>query len=194
MEELTTSALNQQIEELEKELIQKKKQLADLRKQTPKQVVNDYVFKNKDGEDVTLSSLFGDKKELMIIHNMGKSCSYCTLWADELNGIYKHIESRISLALISPDSHTEMKSFTESRDWKLSCFSCAETTFKRDLGFQNDNYIIPGVSVLLKDATGKILHYSNAQFGPFDEYCSLWSYFELLPGNSYFWAPQFEYE
>lgn len=40
--------------------------------------VRDYVFTNFDGS-VHLSELFGDKPNLIVIHNMGSSCPYCTL-------------------------------------------------------------------------------------------------------------------
>ncbi|MGI9388028.1 MAG: DUF899 family protein, partial [Methyloligellaceae bacterium] len=43
--------------------------------------VDDYVFSKVDGT-VRLSELFGNKDDLFVIHNMGASCPYCTLWAD----------------------------------------------------------------------------------------------------------------
>lgn len=41
--------------------------------------VEDYKFSSVDGP-VHLSALFGDHNELIMIHNMGAGCIYCTLW------------------------------------------------------------------------------------------------------------------
>ncbi|MFZ5913459.1 MAG: hypothetical protein ACOY17_04490, partial [Pseudomonadota bacterium] len=43
------------------------------------QRINDYTFKTLEGEQ-NLSSLFDGKDDLFVIHNMGTSCPYCTLW------------------------------------------------------------------------------------------------------------------
>ena len=51
------------------------------------QEVQDYEFTNTEGK-VRLSELFGQHEDLILIHNMGVSCSYCTLWADGYNGIH----------------------------------------------------------------------------------------------------------
>jgi len=55
--------------------------------------VRDYEFTTPDGP-VRLSQLFGDKRDLFVIHNMGRSCPACTLWADGFNGSYPHIADR----------------------------------------------------------------------------------------------------
>ena len=43
----------------------------------PQEVAN-YEFTNNAGP-VRLAELFGDHEDLILIHNMGVSCSYCTL-------------------------------------------------------------------------------------------------------------------
>jgi predicted dithiol-disulfide oxidoreductase (DUF899 family) len=88
MSSLTAEQVEKAIEEKEKELIRVKEELAALRKQLPSFTVKDYLLATTEGTNVALSELFGDKKELVVIHNMGKSCPYCTLWADGLNGLY----------------------------------------------------------------------------------------------------------
>ena len=47
--------------------------------------VEDVVFESEVGP-VRLSELFGEHDDLVIIHNMGASCRYCTLWADGFSG------------------------------------------------------------------------------------------------------------
>src|SRR6266545_843481 len=81
-------------------LAQYRRQISDLRGKIremqqsvePKEV-GDYTFATRDGP-VRLSQLFGDKASLFVIHNMGASCPYCTLWADGFNGFLPHIENR----------------------------------------------------------------------------------------------------
>lgn len=46
--------------------------------------VSDRTF-STPGEDVALSSFFGSKDLLFVIHNIGKSCVHCTQWADSRN-------------------------------------------------------------------------------------------------------------
>ena len=48
-------------------------------------------------------SSFGSKDRLLLIHNMGAKCSYCTLWADGINGILSQLENEVSVVLVSPD-------------------------------------------------------------------------------------------
>lgn len=47
------------------------------------QPVADHVFGTLNGSTM-LSALFGERDELIVIHNMGSKCAYCTLWADGL--------------------------------------------------------------------------------------------------------------
>jgi predicted dithiol-disulfide oxidoreductase (DUF899 family) len=73
----------------------------------------DYVFARSNG-NVRLSELFGDKIDLIVIHNMGSSCPNCTLWADGFNGIYDHLVNRASFVVSSPDLPAVQTSFAAS--------------------------------------------------------------------------------
>ena len=64
--------------------------------------VHDYEFAGSEGSK-RLSQLFGTKRDLFVIHNMGRSCPSCTLWADGFNGIYPHIADRAAFVIASPD-------------------------------------------------------------------------------------------
>src|SRR5215470_2306552 len=78
------------------------------------QEVQDYELTNSDGA-VRLSTLFGQHEDLIVIHNMGVSCSYCTLWADGYNGIHPHVVTRAGFAVSSPDRPSVQTKFAESR-------------------------------------------------------------------------------
>src|SRR5262249_12972860 len=81
------------------------------------ELVKDYTFRRADGGSVRLSELFGDKADLFVIHNMGQSCPYCTLWADGFNGAYAHLSNRASFVVSSPDTPERQRKFAKSRQW-----------------------------------------------------------------------------
>ena len=188
-----TNKLEQRIAALEEEIIAKKEELAKLRKSAPRQQVTDYVFATSNGE-TRLSDLFGQSDELIIIHNMGKGCAYCTLWADGFNGVRHHLENRAGLALVSPDNPTTQRSFAESRGWKLRMLSGKGNTFAKDMGFVSEKGgYMPGVSTFIRDRAGTIYRVAHAYFGPGDDYCGLWHLFDLLADGAKEWAPKFKY-
>ena len=53
--------------------------------------VEDYELIGWGNKKVRLSSLFGEKDELILVHNMGRGCPYCTMWADGFNGVLPHL-------------------------------------------------------------------------------------------------------
>lgn len=186
--------MNEEILALEEEIRTAKMKLSQLRKKQEPKAIEDYTFKSKEGKDIKLSSLFGDSNELMIIHNMGKGCAYCTLWADEYNGVYHHLSNRVPFVVESADDSATMAEFAESRNWNFPIVSSKENSFKKDLDFEYDNGgPRPGVSVLIKDESGQLFVKTSTRFGPGDNYCSVWDYFDLLPGGSGDWRPKFSY-
>ena len=40
---------------------------------------------------------------------------------------------------------------------------------------------MPGVSAFSKDGDGRIFRVGRAEFGPGDNFCAIWHFFELLP-------------
>ena len=74
--------------------------------------VRDYEFTTAEGS-LRLSQLFGTKRDLLVIHNMGRSCPNCTLWADGFNGIYPHIVDRAVFVISSPDPPDVQQGFAQ---------------------------------------------------------------------------------
>ena len=62
--------MKQEIARLERELFEKQQELAELKRGQERVAVNDYELKGSDGT-VHLSDLFGDKNDLIVVHNMG---------------------------------------------------------------------------------------------------------------------------
>jgi predicted dithiol-disulfide oxidoreductase (DUF899 family) len=184
-----------QIDELEYQLQHIKQKLAELRRQRPREEIGDYRLLDCERREASLSSLFGDKSRLILIHNMGRCCSYCTMWADGFTGLLPHLESRAAFVLTSPDEPEAQREIVQSRGWNFPVYSTAGTTFTADMGFDYDQEgLMPGVSVFTKEADGKIYRVSRAEFGPGDNFCAVWHFFDLLPEGIDGWEPQLSYE
>ena len=92
-----------------------RQKMRDVQAAVEPEPVKDYTFRRAGGGSVRLSELFGDKTDLFVIHNMGQSCSYCTLWADGFNGAYAHLSNRAAFVVSSPDTPENQRKFGESR-------------------------------------------------------------------------------
>ena len=155
------------------------------------QTVPDYSFETVSG-DTTLSALFGEKDTLLMVHNMGKSCSYCTLWADGLNGVLDHLLDRAAFAVCNGDTPEEQAAFAAERGWRFTMVSCRGNSFASDMEYQQGKRMLPGVSVFRRTEAG-IVRVSDAPFGPGDDYCSVWHLFDLIPEGANGWSPKFAY-
>jgi predicted dithiol-disulfide oxidoreductase (DUF899 family)/predicted enzyme related to lactoylglutathione lyase len=178
-----TKEIYDKISVLEQEILQKKAELVALKKAVPEIKVENYLFSLPNNETISLEALFGDSNELFIVHNMGKSCSYCTMWADGFNGIYHHLIKKAPFVVTSPDTPDVQEDFAASRGWKFPIVSTQNTTFKEDFGFAKDGYYYPGVSTFRKDKDGNIYHHAKTALGPGDDYCAVWHLLDLLPSG-----------
>jgi len=154
--------------------------------------VQDYEFATPDGT-VRLSKLFARKDDLIVIHNMGSSCPYCTLWADGFNGLYPHIADRAAFVVATPDSPEVQKSFAQGRGWRFPMVSHHGTSFAADMGYRSaEGGWLPGISVFQRKA-GRIVRVSDTGMHPHDDYCALWHMLDLLPEGAGDWQPRFSY-
>ena len=187
-----------QYQETSVRLKQYRQQIADLRKKMRElqqsvepEEVRDYEFSSADGA-VRLSELFGEKDTLFVIHNMGASCSACTLWADGFNGILPHLEDRAAFVVASPDDPHKQRDFRASRGWHFRMVSHQNTSFAADMGYRGEDGWMPGVSVF-KNRGGKIFRVSDTRFAPGDDFCSIWHFFDLIPEGPAGWRPKYKY-
>ncbi len=185
--------LKQEMFVLDTEIKEKDKQLSLLKKELAFLEVQDYTFDFIDGK-TKLSELFQDREDLIVIHNMGKHCAYCTMWADGFNGVLPHIQDRTSFVVISPDSPVTQKEFSSDRGWKFSMVSAQNSTFIKDMGFElEDGKYMPGVSFFHKDNNDKIIRTGKDFFGPGDVYSSPWQLFKFLKRGINNWSPKLSY-
>ena len=160
--------------------------------------VENYSFKDKNGNVVTLREMFQDHNELIVIHNMGKSCPYCTLWADGLSSSTPHIHNRCGFALVSPNDYSTMSDFAANRDWKFPYYSGAETSFISYMGFSHQTEdgktrYTPGFTTFLKKED-KIYRVACDLFGPGDLFSPIWPMMDMLHHSDKEWHPKFRYE
>ena len=160
-------------------------------KKLSEQVV-DYELLGPKNQKINLSKLFGKQKDLILIHNMGKTCPYCTMWADGFNGLLPHLENRAAFVVSSPDDPAIQNKFAISRGWKFKMVSTKGTSFAKDLGFEKDGLPQPGVSVFFKDGE-KIIRVGRDNFGPGDKYCPTFPLFDLLNDGTNDWQAKFKY-
>lgn len=182
----------QSLNDYRQQIVALKEKMRSVQAEVEPQAVDNYTFTTPDGT-VTLAELFGDHDHLFIVHNMGVSCPYCTLWADGFNGVNDHLQSRAAFVLSSPDSPKQQAAFKASRGWRFPMVSHAGTSFAADMGYQGDDGWQPGVSVFRKDGD-QVLRVSDTWFGPGDDFCNVWSLFDLLPEGSGGWAPKYKYD
>ena len=189
---MKTSASTRKILALEAALVRRHRQLAALKRQAPPEPIADYTLQTPAGP-VKLSALFGGKRDLVVVHNMGRQCRYCTLWADGFNGVLPHLTDRAAFAVVSPDSVTVQQKFAASRGWRFPMASGQGSTFIEDMGYlPKPDEPLPGVSTFVRKR-GKIFRVATAPFGPLDPFCSVWHFFALLSDGIDDWEPQYRY-
>lgn len=181
------------IGEAEKEFAEARKKVLELRRAVPKDPIGEYTFGTQYG-DVSLSALFGSKSDLIVIHNIGIDCPYCTLWADGFSGVSVHLTDRAGFVVASPDVVEVQQNFAMSCDWDFPMVSCAENTFIEDMGFRNEKGgALPGVSTFCKSEDGTITRQGAANFGPGGDFCGTWHILDLLKDGVDGWVPKYGY-
>jgi len=182
------------IDELEKEILEKKKELAELRRAQPREDVKDYTFQTANG-DVKLSDLFDGRPDLLIIHNMGQACCYCMLWADGLNGVLPHLENRTAVVMVNPDPVEQQQKFAKDRGWNYKIVRDATGVFSKAMGMhgEEEGSFWPGATGFSRGADGSIKRVASAPFGEGDDFCATWHLLDLLADGWNEWEPKYRY-
>ena len=186
-----TQMTHASIVELEQRIGELIAELNAARKANAGTPVRNYTFSTLYGT-VTLHDLFAGKDRLLMIHNMGQGCRYCTLWADGFNGLLVHLESVFSVVLVSRDSPDTQRRFANARGWRYRLASHADGDYIREQSVIDgqDNY--PGAVVYERDGD-TILRKNSCAFGPGDIFCAMWSLLGLAGIGESEWMPQYAY-
>jgi peroxiredoxin len=177
-----------QLEALHQQMADLEKKITTLKQSWGAAAVTDYTLSGPGGP-VKLSQAFGDHEYMVLIHNMGHQCPYCTLWADGFRSIWEFVEkgvpggeTRAAFVLVSPDAPEKQAEVAGKRGWKFRMLSQKGTTLAKDLGYEKDGHLLPGVSILKRE-DGKIRRVARDFFGPGDKYNAVFSFFQLFPGS-----------
>jgi predicted dithiol-disulfide oxidoreductase (DUF899 family) len=183
--------MSDEIAKIEKQLFELTTKLNELRMRNSGDEVPNYTFSTLDGS-VTLLELFGESDRLMVIHNMGQGCRYCTLWADGFNGFLPHLESAMPVVLVSRDAPELQRTFANSRNWRFRLASHGGRKYIQEQTVVDGGQNTPGVVVYERDVD-RITRKNAAEFGPGDLYCSIWNLLGMAGFNDANWTPQYDY-
>jgi predicted dithiol-disulfide oxidoreductase (DUF899 family) len=183
--------VSDEITEIEKQLFELTTKLNELRKSNPGREVRNYNFSALDG-DVTLLDMFGKNDRLLVIHNMGQGCRYCTLWADGFNGFLPHLESVMSVVLVSKDAPAVQRKFAISRDWRFRLASHGGGEYIQEQTVMEGESNMPGAVVYEREGS-RITRKNASVFGPGDLYCSIWNLLGMAGLSDADWTPQYNY-
>lgn len=185
MAELTAQELEHKIYELSIELNEK-------RKQTSGTEVSDYLFDTSAGEQ-NLSSFFGHHKKLLVIHNMGEACRFCTLWGDGISAFLPHLESAMSVVMVSKDTSEQQRLFANSRGWRMQMASHSGGAYMTEqIAVEGMGTNMPGAACYEKQGD-KIVKTNSSLFGPNDLYCPMWHFLGMAGITHEDWTPQYNY-
>jgi predicted dithiol-disulfide oxidoreductase (DUF899 family) len=181
-----------EIQALEQQIFALNMKLVELRKgSSSDEEVPNYTFQTQNG-DATLLELFDDNDKLLVIHNMGQGCRYCTLWADGFNGFLPHLESAMSVVLVSKDAPDLQRRFANSRGWRFRLASHSGGDYIREQSVKEEQDNMPGAVVYERNGD-KIWRKNTCVFSPGDLYCSMWSLLGLAGLSESEWTPQYSY-
>lgn len=183
--------LQSEIQATEMQIFELTQKLGELRKRSSTDDVANYTFVTQAGE-TSLLDLFGDNDKLLAIHNMGEACRYCTLWADGFNGLLPHLESAMSVVLLSKDDPQTQRNFANSRGWRFRLASHGGGNYIEEQTCMEGAANMPG-AVVYERVGDKITRKNACVFGPGDLYCSMWSLLGLAGMSESDWTPQYSY-
>ncbi|WP_282605660.1 DUF899 family protein [Pelagibius sp. Alg239-R121] len=178
-------------EKLEFEILEKVQQLAALRRAESDREVPNYAFETTSGE-TSLLALFAGRERLLVIHNMGQGCRYCTLWADGINGVLDHLEDAMAVVLVSKDPPETQRRMALDRGWKFRMASHGGGTYMAEQCALGEYSNYPGASVYERKGS-KIVGRGRTAFGPGDLYSPVWHFLGLAGLSEADWTPQFHY-
>ena len=177
------------LQELEKQLYQLKLDIDKARKaQGPETLAKPYTLNTPEGQK-QLADLFGDKDELVLIHNMGESCSYCTMWADTLQSSLPYLRTRAQVVLVSPDDPNRQSEIAKERGWDFPMLQDVDKEFTTDMGFNSAHGVMPGASTFKKQPDGTVVRTGKTFFGPLDDFNPVWHFWSLLGTPEGEWHP-----
>lgn len=167
----------------EKELTRLRDRIAAERRALPwRKVEKDYRFDGPEGSNLTLSDLFGGKRQLIVYHFMfspewERPCKNCSFWADGYNGVTAHLGQRDTrLVAVSRAPRPKLEATAKRLGWTFPWYSSGDGPFNYDFhvsfrpgevaggGMVRYNFSptvttmtdLPGVSAFIREPDGSV--------------------------------------
>jgi predicted dithiol-disulfide oxidoreductase (DUF899 family) len=182
--------------------------VSEKRRQLPWVLVEeDYVFHGSKGAQ-TLADLFEGRQQLIVHHLMfapgdTQSCVGCAFQADHSDGPRQHFEHNdTKFVAVSRAPWEDLAPFKKRMGWTFDWVSSAGSSFNYDYGvsftpeqiaagnvgynFGTSPYAfadLPGMSVFVKDAAGKIYHTYSTYARGLDILITTHNLLDLTPGG-----------
>lgn len=187
--------MTDEIRQLTQAVLDAKTRLREAQARATPEPVEDWELHTTDARPVRLSELFGGNDDLLVVHNMGRGCAWCTLWADGFNGQADHLADRAAFVVCSDDDPATARAFASSRGWRFRVVSGAGSGFAKAMGYKDDEgHPHPGVSAFHRQPDGSIVRTGTSPLGPGDDFCPVWPMFDLLKGGANGWEPKYTYK
>lgn len=183
-----------ELETLQQEIVERRQRMVALLRAQGAPVSVDTTFTEGDRTDVRFDELFGTSDDLIVIHNMGRSCPYCTLWADGFNGLLPQIERRAAVVLMNGDDVATQQEIARDRGWRYRMVSDPTGAFTTAMGFASTDadgrlWRMPGYSTFHRNTDGTVHRVGYDFFGPGDMYMGLFPMMDLLQDGPAGWKP-----
>ena len=212
-------ACREELRVAELDLMRRQERVAELRRCLPGgAVVEDYAFvegpADLDASDapvkaVRLSELFNAPgRSLIVYHFMcGKRqtspCPMCTMWIDGFNSVARHLAENVDFVIAAAADPPTLRAHARIRGWRnLRLLSCADSTFKYDLGSEDESGgQDSALSVFTKDDRGTLRHFytthprmaDDVDQRGIDLLTPVWSLLDLTPQGRGDWYAQLTY-
>jgi predicted dithiol-disulfide oxidoreductase (DUF899 family) len=171
----------------------------------------DYLFDAGAGRQVTLSELFREGKDTLLIYSymfgpkMAQPCPMCTSFLDSIEGAVDHFTQRANLAVVVKSPIARVKKIAKQRGWRrLPLLSSAENSYNIDYHGENAaGGQLPMMNVFVR-RNGRIhhsyateLHFMPADKGQnqrhIDMMWPLWNMLDLTPEGRGDFFPSLDY-
>jgi len=192
----------------EKELTKERDRVSKLRRELPwVKIEKSYTFHRCSGPPVTLSDLFGDKSQLIVVHFMfaedwDEGCKSCSYLADMYDRCPPHLGERdVAFVACSTASPEKLERYKRKLGWSFDWVSSGKTDFNHDFnvtfsqdevkedGLKNYNFgtahcpatEAPGMSVFYKDDQGQIYHTYSTFARGLDIFLTAYHFLDCVP-------------
>jgi predicted dithiol-disulfide oxidoreductase (DUF899 family) len=186
------------------------------------EVPTDYEFDEWDPavgkvRTTRLSELFAPGKDSLFVYcfmfkpgaeglPLEVPCEICTSIMDGVDGVVRHVEQRVDIAVIAKAPVERLAAHARARGWRqLRLLSSSRTTFNRDYGAETDDEEQFAMATVFVRRGGRIHHfwsselwYAKSEPGQnprhVDFLWPMWAIFDRTPeGRGSDWMPRLDY-